>query len=245
MFIFGNRLKKPPKLKTKLGWFEEYLLSFRGSKDGNAKGNAIKKDENEGVYVSAFIYREIDKFFLLRDGRLINQIISLELNGKKAKQPFIIWMSTLDKAIGKAEESANQRLVVLEAEKKRLEETLVGNPPSDYRQNALARIATASAEILRITSELTAKLTAYRKAQLGLIDEIEPFFESHLNYYRQRIVFYYENVRKRYGELPIIPPTHDINKLLRAVSAEGTLLGRYEEIRNEIKTELGDMEALV
>ena len=239
--IFGTRLKKPPKLKTKLGLLEKILLAFRGCKDGRGKDSIIKKDETEGIYVSAFIYRDIDRFFLVRDGRLVNQAISLELNGREAKHPFIVWMSTLDKAMGKAEEGANQRLVALEAEKERLEKTLTGNPPNDYKQNALSRISTASAEITRITSELNKNMMAYRKAQLRIIDEIEPFFESHLNYFRLRIVFYYEHVRKQYRELPIIPPTHDINKLLRVVSAEGSLLGRYEEIRNKIKAEIGDV----
>ena len=237
--IFGGKMKAPPKLKTKLGFIERLILCYRGCKDGKGKSNTIKKDDAEGIYMSAFIYRDVDKFFLLRDGRLVNQVIELELNGKKAKYPFFIWMTTLDKAMGKAEEDANKQLVELKAEKKRLEESLQGNPPSDYVQNALPQIASCNAKILRITGELAANMTAYKKAQLQLIDEIEPFFDSHLNYVKLRIIYYYEKVRTRYGELPIVPPTHDTLKLLRAVSSDGTLLGHYEEMRKKIMCDLG------
>ena len=236
------RPKKPPKLKIKLCLGTRIFLSHNARKDGK-KENAFGEIKN--FILSTLIIAEIKKFLTIRDARLINHTIPFGYDESVRGDSLENWVNKIDNDIAKERSAMDVKINKLEEAKKELENILKETAalPNDLKQNAAIKKAAIEAKIEDTIQESHTKKKAALHFQLALIEEtIKPFFESYLNYHIMRIDYYWAKARNLRPNLSILPPTRDMSELIQVIVAGETLLGRYEEKRDEIKNQLKLLE---
>jgi len=81
------------------------------------------------------------------------------------------------------------------------------------------------------------ELLNYLALQKKLILDIKPFFLKHLDYYRARIDKYWEQARIHAENLPFIPPTKDLESLLRVLN-ESVLGSHLDKLLKEVNDKI-------
>jgi len=246
--------KRPPRIKSRLSLFNKRSLSRRVKRDlKEAKkkgGTGIAYMLTEGIFITAFVIEEINKFFAVRDARLINRVVRAEYSkGKKKRGTVEGLINALDMYIRNERTAADGKINELRQQINHSATVLtsIGASASgakkDLKTGTESKKATAEAAICRIKDDRDQKIKAALMNQKAIIDQkIEPYFGQYYNYIILRIDYYL----KKAGLNP--PPTNQPlptkygEELLRAVRADQCLLGRYEKKRREIEAQMKKLD---
>lgn len=259
------------EIRKFLKFNEEELINkivsfeYAGKTEQNTLENLINKvyayianKTEEQITLSIFIINEIKKFFRVRDVKLINHIVSFNYEGNEESRTLENWINKIDNDIINRKKMDEEKINNLEKERRRLENILTQidaesqedeekkKKLQNLKQKIFSEKKAQETDIEVTKKDNLIKEKSALESQLTLIDEyIQPYFQRHLHYHATRIDYYWEKVFKLLSDLPVNSPTRDIEKLLRAVGAGETLLGRYKKKRDEIEKRNKALEELL
>lgn len=247
-----KHIKKLPRLKTRLGYFEKKELEKKAEKDKNKE--LITVSFNDVNYeLPSFVINEAIIFKLIRDFIFDNYKIILECKGedkqivnctkvdtcrKESCKRCICVFSKVILTIDCLVSNASASLKLFDAKKVNERNNLIIQiaQTEDINEEHIkimlrTRLDNVVADIHKEEIDINSQIVSLLNAKIKFIDAIEQTVKLHFDYHLSRISYYMEN-------MPTPLPSTTVLSLNRILdTCKSSLLAFYDEYRKNAKAE--------
>lgn len=234
MLSTRREIRRMPRFKANLGWFEKLDLKKKGLQDGEMKkfegSDIVVEGIAKTIYNSSIVMEEMAKFLTLRS-RLYSG------------SPFGRTSSTFRELIHDLERKNNQLEMDLglmndvDTKNYRTATSELSDPNLDENRKKLHLLTINNLES-KVYNETKAK---YGALIINLEEEVrllEAFYEKvnhYFNRHQERIAYYWNYAKKQMDTLPVVPPTEWELLALKRETRYGEMEGMLEQKRVEIQ----------
>lgn len=245
-----KHIKKLPRLKTRLGFFEKRDLKKTAERD-KEKGLITVSSQDINYELPSFVIHEIIKFELIRDYIFDNYKIILDCKGedkqivnctkvdtcsKESCKHCICGFSEVILAIDCRIRNASALLKLLDAKKIKERNNLIIQiaQTKDINEEHIkimlrTRLNNVVADIHKEETEINLRIVSLLNAKIKFIDAIEQTVKLYFDYYLSRISYYVESMPTPLSSTTVL----SLNRILDICNS--SLLTFYDEYRIKAK----------
>ena len=227
-------LKKMPRFKQNLGFFEKRELKKKGKRDGeegNFEGSDIVVDGiAKTIYNSSLVMEEMAKFVTVR-----SRIYSRSYFDH-TKTTFRELINDLDRKNNELE-MALGNMSDVDTKNYRMAKSELQNPGLSPDRKKLHELTINNLES-KVYNETKSRYSAMIINLEEQVRLIEAFYESVSNYFnrhQERISYYWNHAKQYMDTLPVVPPTEWEILALKKESRFGEMEGMLDSRRSEVQ----------